>query len=164
MTKTQTRRCDSAFARSAGTVAIVTCTLGGAEESDAGPEGCCSIPWKLTSPVADSDASIRPPDEPDPELGAVVQRVRVRKGITRAQLARQAEVDESELVALEAGVADTVWTTVDRIASALNTSSAELARLAGAERGQVATCVGRCTREVPAAESDRKRQTSTRMK
>ena len=104
--------------------------------------------------MADPDARIRPPAEPDPELGAVIQRVRGRKGITRARLARQAEVDESELVAIEAGVADTVWTTVDRIASALNTSSAELARLAGAERAQVAACVGRCTREVPATESD----------
>jgi DNA-binding XRE family transcriptional regulator len=71
--------------------------------------------------MADSDASTRPPDDPDPELGAVIQRVRDRKGITRSQLARQAEVDESELVAIEAGVADTVWTTVDRIALALNT-------------------------------------------
>lgn len=114
--------------------------------------------------MADPDASLRPPDEPDPELGAVIQRVRDREGMTRSQLARQAKVDESELVAIEAGVADTVWTSVGRIASALNTSSAELARLAAEQRGQVAACVGRRTREVPVTESGCKHQTSTGMK
>jgi transcriptional regulator with XRE-family HTH domain len=104
--------------------------------------------------MADLDASIRPPDEPDPELGAVIQRVRDLKGMTRSQLARQAGVDESDLVAIEAGVGDAVGTTVDKIASTLNTSSAELARLASVQREQVATCGGGCTGELPTTEAD----------
>lgn len=90
--------------------------------------------FSTRAPQPDACAGIRPPDVPDPQLGAVIQYMRTGRGITRAQLARQAKVDESELVAIEAGVADPVWSTLERIASALDTSPPELARLADAQR------------------------------
>lgn len=80
--------------------------------------------------MADADVGIHPPDEPDPELGVVIQRVRTGRGLTRAQLARQVGVDESELVACEAGAGDLDRATLKSIALALQTSLSALARAA----------------------------------
>lgn len=77
--------------------------------------------------------SIEPPDEPDPALGRVLQRLREQRGLSPAELAAQAEVEEAALSGIEAGTADPPWTTVEAIAAALEVSVESIASAVLAE-------------------------------
>ena len=68
------------------------------------------------------DPPIAPPDEPDPELGRVIRRLRETQGLSQADLAKRAQVDLDTLSQVEAGAVDPPWATVQAIARGLGVS------------------------------------------
>jgi transcriptional regulator with XRE-family HTH domain len=73
--------------------------------------------------------TMRPPDRPDPKLGAAIQSLRKARGESPASCAMRAEIEESELRRIEAGEIDPTWGTVRAIASVLGSSPEEISRL-----------------------------------
>ncbi|MDX6622331.1 MAG: Helix-turn-helix domain [Solirubrobacterales bacterium] len=68
------------------------------------------------------DPSIAPPDEPDPELGRVIRRLRETQGLSQADLAKRSQVDLTILSQVEDGAVDPPWATVQAIARGLGVS------------------------------------------
>jgi transcriptional regulator with XRE-family HTH domain len=73
--------------------------------------------------------------DPDAALGAAVRQLREQAGLDQGDLARNAELDEREVVAIEAGRLEPTWGDLRRIAAALGVPLPELfsltARLEG---------------------------------
>jgi transcriptional regulator with XRE-family HTH domain len=67
------------------------------------------------------------PTQPDPALAATVRRMRVERGDTQEDLAHRAGLTVAAFARIERGHANPTWTTVRRIAVALEVSLAALA-------------------------------------
>lgn len=67
-------------------------------------------------------------EEPDPALAGLLKGLREERGITQEQLAFDAGITASALSRIERGQNSPGWTTIKRIAKALNVSLLELAR------------------------------------
>lgn len=63
---------------------------------------------------------------PDPTLATVLRRLRRERGLTQEMLAFKAHVTISALSRIERGLSNPVWTTVVRLADALEIPPAEL--------------------------------------
>lgn len=68
-----------------------------------------------------------PPTEPDPTLGRVIQQLREEQGLSRAELAARASLDERALAGIEAATDDPPWTAVEAIAAGLGVSVQSIA-------------------------------------
>ncbi|HTA98687.1 MAG TPA: helix-turn-helix transcriptional regulator [Solirubrobacteraceae bacterium] len=73
-----------------------------------------------------------PLDKPDPKLADAIRTLRATKGATQEDVAHAAGLTSSSYSRIERGLTNPAWTTVQRIASALDVTQAELA--AAAER------------------------------
>jgi transcriptional regulator with XRE-family HTH domain len=67
------------------------------------------------------------PTQPDPALAATVRRLRVERGDTQEDMAHEAGLTVAAFARIERGHANPTWTTVRRIATALEVSLATLA-------------------------------------
>jgi len=67
------------------------------------------------------------PTQPDAALAATVRRMRVERGDTQEDLAHRAGLTVAAFARIERGHANPTWTTVRRIAAALEISLAGLA-------------------------------------
>lgn len=67
-------------------------------------------------------------DEPDPSLAEAIRRLRLKRGLTQEDVAYEAGLTLSSYGAIERGRANPGWTTVQRIAGALEIRPWELAR------------------------------------
>ena len=75
------------------------------------------------------------PTQPDPALAATVRRMRVERGETQEDLAHRAGLTVAAFARIERGHANPTWTTVRRIAVAMEVSLAALAE--AIEHGKV---------------------------
>ena len=66
-------------------------------------------------------------EQPDPALAALLKRLREERGVTQEQLAFEAGITSSALSRIERAVNSPGWTTVTRIAKALDVSLVRLA-------------------------------------
>jgi transcriptional regulator with XRE-family HTH domain len=66
-------------------------------------------------------------EQPDPTLAAVLKYAREERGMTQEQLAYRADLTTSALSRIERGLNSPAWTTVRRIAHALDISLVDLA-------------------------------------
>ncbi|HEV3071210.1 MAG TPA: helix-turn-helix transcriptional regulator [Solirubrobacteraceae bacterium] len=73
---------------------------------------------------------------PDQTLALELRRLRVERGLTQEALAFSANVTVSALARIERGRSNPTWTTLVRIANALNITPAELITAAESARGQ----------------------------
>ncbi len=76
----------------------------------------------------------RLPHKPDPALAATVRRMRIERGDTQEDLAHRAGLTVAAFARIERGHANPTWTTVRRIAVALDVSLSGLAE--AVERGK----------------------------
>jgi XRE family transcriptional regulator, regulator of sulfur utilization len=67
-----------------------------------------------------------PRDLPDPTLARAVLGLRLESAITQEQLARRAGLTMTAVSRIERGLTNPAWTTVRRIARALDVTLAEL--------------------------------------
>jgi transcriptional regulator with XRE-family HTH domain len=72
-------------------------------------------------------------DPPDQNLAQAIRRLRARRGLTQEEVAYEAGLTISSYREIERGRANPAWTTVQRIAEALEVGMVELA--AAAEGG-----------------------------
>jgi transcriptional regulator with XRE-family HTH domain len=63
---------------------------------------------------------------PDPTLACALRRLRLESGSTQEEVAYEAGITVAALARIERGQANPQWTTVKRIARALDTSLIEL--------------------------------------
>jgi transcriptional regulator with XRE-family HTH domain len=68
-------------------------------------------------------------DEPQPELGQAIRRLREKHGATQEALAHEAGITTGTLSLIERGQSNPAWGTVKGIAGALGVPIAELASL-----------------------------------
>ena len=66
------------------------------------------------------------PNQPDRALAATLRRIRTERGHTQEDLAHRAGLTVAAVARIERGQANPTWTTVRRLAAALNTSLATL--------------------------------------
>ncbi len=66
-------------------------------------------------------------ERPDLSLAALLKRLREERRVTQEQLASEAEITSSALSRIERGLNNPRWTTLKRIAGALEVSLVELA-------------------------------------
>jgi transcriptional regulator with XRE-family HTH domain len=71
-----------------------------------------------------------PSDQPQPALGKAIRELREKRGLTQEAVAHDAGVTTATLGVIERGLSNPTWATLRRIASALDASMVELARLA----------------------------------
>jgi len=76
----------------------------------------------------------RPTDPRDPALASVLRRLRHDRGLTLEGLAHAAGLTTTTLVRIEGEQTNPTWTTVRRLARALNTSMRELGELVDAHQ------------------------------
>jgi transcriptional regulator with XRE-family HTH domain len=69
-------------------------------------------------------------EQPQVGLGKAVRKLREKRGLTQEALAHEAGVTTGTLSMIERGHSNPAWGTARRIAEALDTSLAELARTA----------------------------------
>jgi transcriptional regulator with XRE-family HTH domain len=67
-------------------------------------------------------------DRPDLSLAALLKRLREERGISQERLASDANITSSALSRIERGLNNPRWTTLKRIANALEISLVDLAR------------------------------------
>jgi transcriptional regulator with XRE-family HTH domain len=77
---------------------------------------------------------ITPRSQPDRALGSVLRQLREQNGLSAEKLAQEASLTVSAYLRIEAAVSAPGWSTVRRIAEALDVSMAELGRMVEAER------------------------------
>jgi transcriptional regulator with XRE-family HTH domain len=65
-------------------------------------------------------------EQPDPDLAELLKRLREERSITQEQLAFDAGITVSALSRIERGLNSPGWTTVQRLANALDISMSEL--------------------------------------
>ena len=71
-----------------------------------------------------------PSDQPQPALGKAIRELREKRGLTQEAVAHDARVTTATLGVIERGLSNPTWATLRRIASALDASMVEVARLA----------------------------------
>jgi transcriptional regulator with XRE-family HTH domain len=71
-----------------------------------------------------------PSDQPQPALGKAIRGLREKRGLTQEAVAHDAGVTTATLGVIERGLSNPTWATLRRIASALDASMVEVARLA----------------------------------
>jgi DNA-binding XRE family transcriptional regulator len=71
--------------------------------------------------------AVSAPTQVDPALAAVVRRIRIERGDTQEDLAHRAGLTVAAFARIERGHANPTWTTVRRIAAALEVSLSSLA-------------------------------------
>jgi transcriptional regulator with XRE-family HTH domain len=71
-----------------------------------------------------------PSDQPQPALGKAIREIREKRGLTQEAVAHDAGVTTATLGVIERGLSNPTWATLRRIASALDASMVEVARLA----------------------------------
>jgi transcriptional regulator with XRE-family HTH domain len=71
-----------------------------------------------------------PSDQPQPALGKAIRELREKRGLTQEAVAHDAGVTTATLGVIERGLSNPTWATLRRIASALDASMVEVARLA----------------------------------
>lgn len=69
------------------------------------------------------------PSQPQPALGESIRRLREKGQISQEDLAHAAGITTGTLSRLERGLSNPTWSTVNNIATALDVSMVELARL-----------------------------------
>jgi DNA-binding XRE family transcriptional regulator len=74
-----------------------------------------------------------PKDEPDPQLARAIRALREDRDLTQEDLAYPAGIRAGTLSQIETGLSNPSWTTVKRLAAALDLSMVELAK--AVERG-----------------------------
>jgi XRE family transcriptional regulator, regulator of sulfur utilization len=67
-------------------------------------------------------------EQPDPSLAVLLKRLREERNISQEQLASDAGITSSALSRIERGLNNPRWTTIKRIAKALEISLVELTR------------------------------------
>lgn len=70
------------------------------------------------------------PTNPQPALGEAIRQLRTKRGISQEDLAHLAGVTTGTLSVIERGRSNPAWGTVKAIATALDVSMPELAKLA----------------------------------
>ena len=70
-----------------------------------------------------------PSDQPQPALGKAIRELREKRGLTQEAVAHDAGVTTATLGVIERGSSNPTWATLRRIASALDASMVEVARL-----------------------------------
>ena len=73
---------------------------------------------------------MRRSDQPQPALGQAIRQLREKQGTTQEDLAHAADITTGTLSLIERGHANPTWSTVKRIAVALDASMGELGKLA----------------------------------
>jgi transcriptional regulator with XRE-family HTH domain len=73
---------------------------------------------------------MRRSDQAQPALGKAIRQLRTERGMTQEALAHAAGVTVSHLSTIERGYSNPTWATVKAIASALDASIIDLAKLA----------------------------------
>lgn len=74
-----------------------------------------------------------PPREyPQPALGAAIRTLRTRAGLSQEELAHRADLHPTWVSHLESGRRNPAWSSMQRLAKALDTSVAEIAAVAEA--------------------------------
>lgn len=76
-----------------------------------------------------ASAAVTPRQKADPQLAAVLTRLRDERGLTQEGLAHRAGLTTSGYVRIEACASAPGWSTVRRVAEALDVTLAELGRL-----------------------------------
>jgi transcriptional regulator with XRE-family HTH domain len=71
-----------------------------------------------------------PSDQPQPALGKAIRELREKRGLTQEAVAHDAGVTTATLGVIERGLSNPTWATLRRIASALDASMVDVARLA----------------------------------
>ncbi len=69
-------------------------------------------------------------DPPDPALAVAIRRLREARGETQEAVIHRSGLSVTAYVRAERGVSNPAWTTVRKIAAALNVTTAELAQAA----------------------------------
>jgi transcriptional regulator with XRE-family HTH domain len=75
---------------------------------------------------------MRRSDQPQPALGKAIRQLREERGMTQEALAQEAGVTVGHMSMIERGHSNPTWATVKAVAVALDSSLAELAKLADA--------------------------------
>jgi transcriptional regulator with XRE-family HTH domain len=71
-----------------------------------------------------------PSDKPQPALGEAIRQLREKKGLTQEAVAHDAGITTATLGVIERGLSNPTWATLKGIASALDVSMVELAKVA----------------------------------
>lgn len=71
--------------------------------------------------------SMPPLDAPDPKLAGAIRALRNERGTTQEEVAHAAGLTSSSYSRIERGITNPAWTTVQRIAGALEITLVELA-------------------------------------
>ena len=71
-----------------------------------------------------------PSDKPQPALGEAIRKLRKAKNMTQEAAAHDAGITTATLGVIERGLSNPTWATLKGIASALDISVTEIARLA----------------------------------
>ena len=101
----------------------------GKRERTSAPTAIIPSPVNVEPPIA-------PPEEPDPELGRVVRRLREEQGLSLVDLANRSKLDPDALSLIEAGASDPPWPTVEAIARGLGISVQAIADAVVERRGE----------------------------
>lgn len=73
---------------------------------------------------------MRRSDQPQPALGKAIRQLREERSMTQEALAQEAGVTVGHMSMIERGHSNPTWATVKAIAAALDSSMADLAKLA----------------------------------
>ena len=73
---------------------------------------------------------MRRSERPQPALGEAVRQLRKKRGATQEAVARAGDITTATLSLIERGQANPTWDTLKKITAALNSSMAELGKLA----------------------------------
>jgi transcriptional regulator with XRE-family HTH domain len=71
-----------------------------------------------------------PSDQPQPALGKAIRQLREKRSATQEAVAHDAGITVATLGVIERGLSNPTWATVKGIASALNVSMVQLAKVA----------------------------------
>jgi transcriptional regulator with XRE-family HTH domain len=79
-------------------------------------------------PAARHVSCVPPIDPPDPRLAAAIRRLREERGLKQEDVAYQSGLSVSAYGRLERAETNPIWTTVTRVAEALDVDLVELAQ------------------------------------
>jgi XRE family transcriptional regulator, regulator of sulfur utilization len=71
---------------------------------------------------------VPPSDTPDPRLADAIRRLRKRQGLTQEEVASRSDMSLSAYTRVERGASNPTWTTIVRVAGALEVEIVELAK------------------------------------
>jgi transcriptional regulator with XRE-family HTH domain len=70
-----------------------------------------------------------PSDQPQPALGKAIRELREKRGVTQEAVAHDAGITTATLGVIERGLSNPTWATLKAIATALDASMVEIARI-----------------------------------